>query len=277
MKEELDTKIEKMKVALKKAEYILIGGGAGLSTAAGLPYSGTRFINNFGEFVEKYGMQDMYSAGFYPFRTQEAKWAYWAKHICLNRYDMPPTELYKQIWNIVKAKPHFVITTNVDHQFYKADFVKENVFAVQGDYGYFQCAKACHNTLYDNENIVQQMVAKTADCKIPTDLVPKCPSCRGLMEVNIRKDGYFVQDTHWYDAQENYLAFLQKARRGKLVLLELGVGFNTPGIIRFPFEEFVNEDAILIRINKSHVGNLHENENKFISLQEDIASIIMKL
>lgn len=262
-----------------EAEYIVIGAGAGLSSAAGLEYSGKRFTDNFEEFIKKYGMTDMYSSGFYPFPTEEEKWAYWAKHIFLNRYNVGALPLYKDLYNLIKNKNYFVITTNVDAQFKKSGFETDKIFAVQGDYGFNQCNKGCHNLIYNNEDIVKAMLANTRDCKIPTELVPKCPVCGGEMAVHLRCDNYFVQNNDWYNAQNNYIEFIRKTQNKKVVFLELGVGFNTPAIIRYPFEQmtYKNNNAIIIRVNKDFPNGVEENREKTISFTEDMGNLIKNL
>jgi len=272
-------RIERAKAALDSAEYLVIGGGAGLSDAAGLRYLGERFTDNFRLFIERYGFEDLYTSSFYPFKTEEERWAYWAKHISLSRYEPPATELYLDLFKLVKRKNYFVITTNVDHQFYKASFPAEKIFAVQGDYGFFQCAKGCHNKLYYNEDIVKDMLAQTADCKIPAELVFNCPVCGGRMDVNLRKDNCFVQDEAWYIASNRYTAFVQKNVDKRVVFMELGVGFNTPGIIRFPFEQmtYQNPNAILIRVNSQHSQGAKENSSQTLSFGEDMAKVLAAL
>lgn len=276
MKESFSDRINKLRSLFDEAECILIGGGSGLSSAAGLTYSGERFTENFGDFIRRYSLTDMYSAGFYPFRTQEEKWAYWSRHILLNRLLPPALPLYRRLFELVKDKDYFVVTTNVDAQFYKAGFSPERSFAVQGDYGKLQCAKGCHDGLYDNEDLVRKMTAEQKDCRIPSALIPKCPVCGGEMEVNIRKDAYFVQDKAWYEAERRYELFCREARDRKLLLLELGVGYNTPTIIRFPFEAmtYKNKDAILVRVNAKYPGAIPENAKKTLSFAEDIKDVL---
>lgn len=276
MKESFSERIDKLRSLLDDAECVLIGGGSGLSSAAGLTYSGQRFTENFGDFIKKYGMSDMYSAGFYPFKTQEEKWAYWSRHILLNRLLPPALPLYRRLFELVKDKDYFVVTTNVDAQFYKAGFAPERIFAVQGDYGKLQCAKGCHDKLYDNEDLVRKMAAEQKDCRIPSALVPKCPVCGGEMEVNIRKDACFVQDKAWNEAERRYELFCCEACDRNLLLLELGVGYNTPTIIRFPFEAmtYKNKNAILVRINAQYPGAIPENAKKTLSFAEDIKEVL---
>jgi NAD-dependent SIR2 family protein deacetylase len=269
-------KIQHTREAIRKAETILIGGGAGLSTSAGLCYSGERFTSHFADFIERYGMTDMYSAGFYPFRTQEEKWAYWSRHIKVNRYDPGPSQVYCDLLRLVKGKSYFVITTNVDAQFDKAGFAREKIFAVQGDYGKLQCATACHQTLYANENMVRQMVSEQNDCRIPPHLIPKCPRCGGFMEPNLRKDHFFVEDDAWQLANGNYRQFIAALDSRPLVLLELGVGYNTPTIIKVPFEHITARQpkATLVRMNKDYPEVSPVNQAKTIAFDRDIGAVI---
>jgi NAD-dependent SIR2 family protein deacetylase len=271
-----EERIKKASEALNNAEYILIGAGAGLSDAAGIKFSGKRFTDRFSDFIEKYDMEDLYSSSFYPFETMEEKWAYWARHISLNRFETPGTELYKKLYQLVQERSYFVLTTNVEHQFWKAGFPDEKIFGTQGDYGYIQCAVGCHDKLYDDEKLVSDMLEQTKDCKIPSELVPKCPVCGGEMDVNLRKDEYFVQDEAWHKACDNYHAFIEEIQGKKVVFMELGVGFNTPGIIRYPFERMTyhNSNATLIRLNKDYPEGAGENKFKTISFDEDMMEVI---
>ena len=268
-------RLDKAAKAIDGADYILIGAGAGLSTAAGIEYSGKRWEDNFSDFIQKYSMTDMYSSGFYPFKTSEEKWAYWARHINLNRYSVGKTDVYQKLLGLVKNKDYFVLTTNVEHQFWINGFDDERIFATQGDYGLLQCSEACHDKLYDNEKIIKEMLDSTADCKIPTEMIPKCPVCGAEMETNLRVDNLFVQDKKWYEANERYNSYLNKISNEKVVFLELGVGYNTPGIIRYPFEQLTynNPDATLIRINKDYPEAIEDNKSKTISFDEDIGEI----
>ena len=268
-------RLDKAKKAIDEADYVLIGAGAGLSTAAGIEYAGKRFRDNFSEFIEKYGMTDMYSSGFYPFKTSQEKWAYWAKHIELNRYSVGKTDVYQKLLNLVSDKDYFVLTTNVEHQFWINGFDDERIFATQGDYGKLQCSRPCHDRLYDNGELIEQMIAKTVDCKIPSDLVPKCPVCGEEMETNLRCDDKFVEDEKWHQMYKRYSDFLEKIGGKKVVFLELGVGFNTPAIIRYPFEQmtFENSDATLIRLNKDYADAIPQNKDKTISFDENIEEI----
>ena len=265
-----------IKKLIEQADCILIGAGAGLSTSAGIDYAGDEFKKEFAPFIKKYGFTDLYTASFYEFETEEEKWAYFAKHIKFADTGRKATPLYKNIYELVKNKSYFVITTNVDDQFEKAGFV----FATQGSYSKLQCSEACHNKLYDDTELVNRMIEET-DCnlKIPTNLVPICPVCKERMEVNLRKDAYFVQDENWYKQSKAYEDFVNNAKDKKVILLELGVGFNTPIIIRFPFEQMTmqNKNWNLVRINKDNVITWNDIEEKSILIQEDIANIINKL
>lgn len=237
--------------AIGAANCILIGAGAGLSAAAGLTYSGKRFTDNFPEFIEKYGMTDMYSACFYPFLSEEARWGYWSKHVYVNRIAPEALPLYRLVYELVKEKEYFVLTTNADHQFYKAGFGEEKIFATQGDYGLIQCMRGCHKKVYDDIEMMKQMHQARKDCLVPSYMVPRCPVCHGPMNMNLRCDRYFVEDAAWHEAQERFGAFLDVCRNKRTVLLELGVGFNTPTIIRFPFERLMRErkNMTLVRLN----------------------------
>ena len=276
--EEYNSRILKAKQIIKNADYILIGAGAGLSTAAGLEYSGESFEKNYKEFIEKYNFTDLYSATFYPFRTQEEKWAFWAKMIKLNRFNKP-LKLYKELLYLVKDKEYFVLTTNADAQFEIAGFEKEKIFETQGDYSLLQCEDGCHNKLYNNKEMVEEWLELTKDCEIPEDLVPKCPVCGKNMDMNLRKDANFVQDEYWYKQSKKYDEFLEKARNKNVVLIEIGAGFNTPGIIRYPFEQMVYNDlkTTLIRINKDYPLPMLEIKNKTISFDENTNQVIEDL
>lgn len=204
--------------------------------------------------MSRYGaeaMRDMYSAGFYPFPTQEEMWGYWSKHAYVNRIEPETQPLYQKLFELVRGKKHFVLTTNVDHQFWKAGFRDENIFATQGDYGRIQCARGCHPRTYDTIELFTHMNEARKDCKVPSEMVPKCPVCRGLMAMNLRCDQYFVEDNYWHQAAARCSRFLEWGFGRNVVLLELGVGFNTPAIIRFPFEKMAGENAgwSLIRLN----------------------------
>ena len=274
-----EERIEEFKNALESAEAVVIGAGAGFSDAAGIKYVGKRFTDNFQDFIKKYNMEDLYTSSFYPFKTQEERWAYWAKHVSLNRFETPATNLYTDLFDLVRDKNYFIITTNVEHQFWKANFPNEKIFATQGDYGYIQCAKGCHNKLYDNDSLVANMISATKDCKIPSSLVPKCPVCGGEMDINVRKDRYFVQGEDWDIAYNNYEKFIENNENKKIVFIELGVGYNTPGIIRYPFEQMTNKNdkAVLIRLNKDYPQGPIENKSKTISFTEDMMEVIERL
>lgn len=268
-------RLNQAKKAIDEADYIIIGAGAGLSTAAGVEYTGQRFKDNFQDFIDKYGVQDMYSATFYPYATQEEKWAHWIRHVNLNRYSVGKTKIYQQLLELVKDKEYFVLTTNVEHQFWINGFEDERIFATQGDYGLMQCEKACHDKLYSNEELIREALDKIEDCKIPSEMVPVCPVCGGNMEINVRKDNYFVEDEKWHQMSENYSRFLKKVD-GKVVFLEIGVGFNTPTIIRYPFEQMTynTPEATLIRLNLDYPQSIPENKDKTISFDENVGEIL---
>ena len=248
----MDAKTYQAAKILCDAKIILIGAGAGFSTAAGYTYSGERFEKNFADFEDQYGFQDMYSGGFYPYPTAGEFWAFWSRNIVINRYDQPPSELHKKILELVKDKIYFVITTNVDHLFQNNGFDKQKLFYTQGDYGLFQCPTPCHNKTYDNEEIVRKMLAAEKNLSVPAELFPRCPKCGEFMTLNLRSDDKFVEDEGWHAASARYQEFLQKYLLDEIVYLELGVGGNTPGIIKYPFWNFTaeNHKARYICVNK---------------------------
>lgn len=260
---------------INEADHIIIGAGAGLSTAAGIEYRGKRFEDNFKDYINEYGFTDLYSSGFYPFKTSEEKWAYWARHIAINRFDVGETEVYTKLYQLVEDKDYFVLTTNVESQFAINRFDRDRIFATQGDYGLLQCSKPCHDKLYPNEKQVREWIAKTKDFKIPTQMIPKCPLCGSEMDINLRKDDKFVEDENWMVMRQNYEDFLSRID-GKLALLEIGVGFNTPAIIRYPFEQITynSNNTTLIRINKEYANAIAENKDKTISFDEDVLEIL---
>ena len=265
---------------LKQADAILIGAGAGLSAAAGLTYTGRRFTDNFGEFIKRYGsdaMPDLYTAGFYPFATEEERWGYWSKHAALNRIEPEALPLYRELYELVGGKEHFVLTTNVDHQFWKAGFDDKKVFATQGDYGLIQCQKGCHKKTYDATELFLQMNRERKDCRIPSGLVPRCPVCGGPMAMNLRCDPYFVEDEHWNEAADRYEAFLNSMEQKRVVLLECGVGlFNTPVIIRFPFENMTasHPSWTLLRLNLNEAVVPADMEQRIIGIAMDLVRSI---
>ena len=267
-----------IKELIDKADAIIIGAGAGLSTSCGINYGKKDFKENFPELVEKYGMTDMYTSSFYNFKTEEERWSYWAKHIDY-LYNVEAKEGYKNLYELVSNKNYFVITTNVDGQFLKAGFDKDKVFEVQGSLSKIQCAVSCHNKLYDDLEMVKEMLKEDKDCKISSNLVPYCPRCGEKMEVNLRKDAFFVEDDNWHKLNDNYNKFINDNKDKKLLLIELGVGFNTPSIIRFPFEEMTLKflNAKLIRVNDRYSDTVFEIEDKSILIKEDCNEFIDKL
>lgn len=268
-----------MKQIFENADAILVGAGAGLSSAAGLTYSGARFEQYFSDFHKKYGITDIYSGGFYPYDTLEEYWAWWSRHIYYNRYVSPPLPLYKNLLTLLQDKNYFVLTTNVDHQFQQAGFDKQRLFYTQGDYGLWQCSKACHNKTYDNEVAVTKMLNEQQDMKIPSELIPYCPVCGAPMTMNLRSDESFVQDEGWYQAATQYKNFLQKYKNRKIVFLELGVGNNTPVIIKYPFWQMTaqNPKAIYVSINQGEAICPKQIESQSICINADIGEVLLSM
>ena len=270
--------IDRLRKAVSEADAIIIGAGAGLSSSAGFTYSGERFEKYFSDFGKKYNFQDMYSGGFYPYETPEEMWAYWSRYIYINRYLDPPKPVYSELLKLVGDKDYFVVTTNVDHCFQKAGFDKERLFYTQGDYGLFQCSEPCHNKTYDNKEMILDMVKYQQDMKIPTELIPHCPVCGKPMSMNLRSDDTFVEDEGWHRAAKRYVDFLD-TRKGKILFLELGVGFNTPGIIKYPFWRMTknNSRAIYAYINFGDAGCPLELKKQSVCIDGDIGEAIEKL
>lgn len=278
--EEYWKNINTLKYEIRNAEAILIGVGSGLSTAAGMTYGGKRFYDNFSDFAAKYGVTDMYSAGFYPFETLEEYWAYWSRHIYFNRYDDAINRKpYEDLLEIVKDKEYFVLTTNVDHCFQIAGFDKNRLFYTQGDYGLWQCSKPCSQVTYDNEEAVVQMIAKQKEMKIPSELIPYCPKCGAPLTMNLRADDTFVEDEGWKKAAIRYTEFVNKFKDSHILYLELGVGYNTPGIIKYPFwnSTYKNEDAVYACINYDDVRCPVEIQKQSICIEEDLAKVLKDL
>lgn len=274
-----EERLENARLAIKEADYILIGAGAGLSDSAGFGYSSKRFKNNFSDFIEKYQINDLYTSSFYRFDTQEEYWAYWARYIVVNRDESKVNDVYANLGKLVKDKEYFVLTTNVDFQFQNSFIPQENIFMIQGDYGHIQCSISCHDTVYSNENLILEMLEQTNDCRIPTNLIPKCPKCESNMRVHIHSDSSFIQDQDWNHAFKRFQEFYEIIKDKKVLLMELGVGFSTPEIIRFSFDKFVNqnEEVKMIRINRHFPYSAEDIKYKTISFDEDISKVIHEL
>ena len=268
--------LDRLKTEIQTADAIVIGAGAGLSTAAGFTYSGERLQKYFGDFVEKYGFRDMYSGGFYPFETPEEQWAYWSRYIYINRYMDVDNGTYKRLHELVKDKDYFVLTTNVDHQFQKAGFDKHRLFYTQGDYGLWQCSVPCHQKTYDNEETVRAMFEQQNNMRVPSELVPHCPVCGKPMSMNLRADDTFVEDEGWHRAAERYDEFLRRHDGLHILFLELGVGMNTPVIIKYPFWKmtYANPKAVYACVNFGEAYAPDEIRNRSICINGDIYSIL---
>lgn len=271
--------IEKLKIAIEVSDAIVVGAGSGLSTSAGLTYSGERFMRYFADFHEKYGINDIYSGGFYPFESLEEYWAWWSRHIYYNRYADKPGVPYYDLLEIVKNKDYFVITTNVDHQFQLTGFDKTRLFYTQGDYGLWQCSKPCHQVTYDNEEIVRRMIAEQKEMKIPTELIPKCPKCGRPMTMNLRCDDTFVQDEGWYAAAKRYEDFVHNHKDLNILYLELGVGGNTPVIIKYPFWKLTSQNpkATYACINFGECYLPVELKKQSLCINDDIGKVLKHL
>lgn len=271
--------IKNLQTTLSEADTVVIGAGAGLSTSAGFVYTGERFEKYFSDFAAKYGIKDMYSGGFYPFATLVEHWAYWSRYIYINRYMDAPKPVYDDLLKLVQDKDYFVITTNVDHCFQKAGFDKKRLFYTQGDYGLFQCSEPCCQETFENETVIQEMVERQEDMEIPSELLPVCPHCGKPLTMNLRSDNKFVEDEGWHRAAERYENFLRTREGQKILFLELGVGFNTPVIIKYPFWQMTakNPNATYACINQGQAMCPQEIEQRSICLDADISAAIARL
>ena len=286
--------VERLKEALQTADAVVIGAGAGLSTSAGFIYTGERFEKYFSDFAAKYGFHDMYSGGFYPYATPEEYWAYWSRYIYINRYQNAPKPVYENLLLLVKDKDYFVLTTNVDHCFQKAGFDKHRLFYTQGDYGLFQCSTPCCAETFDNEKIIKSMVTaqgytiepdgtltppEAPKMTVPADLVPHCPHCGKPLTMNLRADDKFVEDEGWHLAAERYTNFLRTRKNQHILYLELGVGYNTPGIIKYPFWRMTleNPDAVYACINFGDAYAPDEIKKQSVCIDGDIGEILSRL
>ncbi len=271
--------IDRLRAAIFDADAVIVGAGAGLSTAAGFAYTGARFEQHFADFAMEYGIRDMYTGGFYPFPEKEIFWAYWSRYIFLNRYQDAPKPVYDDLLKLMADRDYFVLTTNVDHCFQKAGFDKKRLFYTQGDYGLLQCSKPCCQKTYENEQLVRQMVAQQKNMRVPCELIPHCPVCGRPMTMNLRCDDTFVQDAGWYRAAERYSDFLRRHRNGKVLFLELGTGMNTPVIIKFPFWQMTAQwpEARYVCVNLGEAYAPREIEAKSICINEDIGVVLRQL
>ena len=269
--------VDQLRQALTDADAVVIGAGAGLSTAAGFTYTGERFEQHFSDFSQKYGIQDMYSGGFYPFATPEEYWAYWSRYIYINRYQNAPKPVYDDLLKLVQDKDYFVITTNVDHCFQKAGFDKKRLFYTQGDYGLFQCSEPCCQETFDNEAVIREMVERQKDMKIPSELLPVCPHCGKPLTMNLRSDNKFVEDEGWHRAAERYEDFLRTRAGDKILILELGVGYNTPVIIKYPFWQMTarNPKAFYACVNQGQAACPQDIEKQAICINRDIGEVLI--
>lgn len=281
---------------LAQADAMLVGAGAGLSTAAGLSYGGARFQKYFFDFAEKYGIHDMYTGGFYPFPSPEVYWAWWSRHIYFNRYVDAPSDLYPTLRQLVAGKDYFVLTTNVDHQFQRSGFDKRRLFYTQGDYGLLQSVQPEVARTYDNREMVEAMLeaqgfVRGADSifdvpssgklkmVVPKELVPVCPDDGRAMMVSVRCDSRFVEDAGWHAAQARYKAFLAAHEDDAILYLELGVGLNTPVIIKYPFWYYtkMNPNAFYTSINLSGAACSSSIRKRSLCIEADIGKVLHDL
>ncbi len=288
-----EEQLKRLQEALSSCSAVLIGAGAGLSTSAGLTYSGERFQRYFSDFAGRFGIRDMYTGGFYPFPDEETRWAWWARHIYFNRYIKAPTPVYSRLLEQMRGKDYFVLTTNVDHQFQMAGFEKRRLFYTQGDYGLFQSVDPENQNTYDNEAWVMRAMAAQGfvrdergvfdlpqdgglKMRIPSDLIPTCPDDGSPVTMNLRADDSFVEDAGWHAAAERYTRFVEAHEKGPILYLELGVGANTPVIIKFPFWRMTmtNPEAVYACLNYGEAYCPKQIERQSICVQDDIGAVL---
>lgn len=279
MKKHAVNDLTRLLEAIKESDAIVVGAGAGLSTAAGLTYGGERFQRYFADFIEARRFTDMYSAGFYPFETSEERWAYWSRHIWYNRYVDAPKDTYDKLLRLLEGKEYFVLTTNVDHRFQLAGFPKERLFYTQGDYGLWQCSVPCHAGTYDNYETVKRMMEEQRDMRAPSELVPRCPRCGAEMSMNLRADNTFVEDVGWHDAARRYRNFAEACCQGEVLYLELGVGMNTPVIIKYPFWQstLANHQATYACVNYGEAHAPVQIRDRSIVINDDIDAVLTEM
>lgn len=261
--------------ALNEAQAIVVGAGSGLSTAAGLTYSGERFETLFPDFIAAYGLSDMYSAGFFPFPSPEEKWAYWSRHVMANRYDQPSRKVYETLYRLLDGRHYFVVTTNVDHAFLLHNFNPHRFFAMQGDYGLWQCSVPCRQETWSNEDAVRDMVASQRDRSIPSNLIPVCPYCGAEAMMHLRIDHRFVHTEEWHAAARRYEDFLTSHAHDQVLFLEIGVGWNTPSLIKYPFWRATLENPRATYMSLNHeVPIPAEIAERSIAMSGDIAATL---
>lgn len=296
LKISLDEQISILKQQLEASDAVVIGAGSGLSTAAGYVYTGERFEKYFDDFIRRYGIRDMYSGGFYPYSTMEAFWGFWCRYIWINRYAPIPTDLYSRLFSLVRNQDYFVLTTNVDHCFQRSGFDRKRLFYTQGDYGRLQSSNphgpSAHKT-YDNYDIIRQMVLAegyriAADGEltvpdqseirmtIPSDLIPVCPDDGEWMTTNLRADDRFVEDEGWHQAAARYRAFLHRHEGLRVLYLEMGVGINTPAIIKFPFWAYTrqNKNAFYACVNLGAAGCSRDIADRSVCINAGIGEVL---
>ena len=273
------TQVDKLRDALAMSDAVVVGAGAGLSTAAGYTYSGPRFSRLFGDFAARYGFSDMYSGGFYPYDTLEEHWAFWSRYVLCNRYEPIPGGVYQQLLDLLRDRDYFVLTTNVDHCFQRAGFDKQRLFYTQGDYGLFQCSRPCCQETWDNEDAIHAMVDQQSNLRIPGELVPHCPHCGAPATMNLRSDGTFVEDEGWHKAASRYSEFLRRHEGMRTLYLEIGVGGNTPGIIKYPFWQMAaaNPRAAYACVNLGEAYAPRELERQSILIDASANEVIARL
>jgi len=275
----LTTQVGQLKAAIEQAKLIIIGAGSGLSSASGLRYDDFIFFNAlFPNYHERYGLQTINEALFFHFPTSEELYAFWARFISGVRYNFPAGKAYKDLYKIVQYKPYFILTTNTDGQFLKSGFNHDKIFSPQGDLAYFQCSRPCNYIIYPNEKMIKTMLPNILpdEFRLPTEHIPRCPQCGDCLVPNIRTGNNFVEKP-WIKNYAKLNELISVCKGKNIMLLELGVGVNTPGIIRYPFEQLAlqrkNTTLFRINLNMNHLTLISKAENA-VQIQADIGTIL---
>lgn len=277
-------KIENVVKQLEDADAIVIGIGSGMTASGGINYGDSKLVKKWFPEYAKLGFEGIMEIQSVFWNISEENvlsyWGYWAKHINYIRYESEVLEPYRVLKNIIGDKNYFICTTNADGQTQKAGFDKKRIFAPQGNYDSFQCSIPCNDDeIFYNEEMIKEMLKSiNNENKIAENTIPRCPHCGNFLIPNLRCDEKFVEIPHMKNIK-NYEDFIRKNANKNIVFLEMGVGYNTPGIIRYPFEKITYkfEKVKLIRINKGMAEVPKEISDKSISIDGDINTVLKEI
>ncbi|WP_391591788.1 deacetylase SIR2 [[Mycoplasma] cavipharyngis] len=265
---------------IEQADYLLVGIGAGLSSADGFDYSQKYLLQYFPDFQQKYHFLDLLQASLYDYPNQQEYWAFQSRFVKHCFLDQPLGINHLKLKKLIKKKDYFVITTNSDQQLIKTGFDLNRLFYIQGQYCQMQCVHFCSNQTYQDLNLINQMVQQQKNLAIPYQLIPKCPECGSFLELNKRvAHKGMIEDATFRQQEENYLRFLKKIKNQKVLLLEIGVGFVTPQFIKLPFYQYLeeNEQALLVIVNPKTYQYPKKIKNQVIHFQEKVENLFQPL